>query len=350
MLSESFRKLARRSEPDVQAMRDRFAAHVAGHDAVDFDVATGKVEYKARGRAVWRARAVLLAKLNVELHVFGWWWHGLATWTGSGPLDEIVRAGDREGVTEFHIDAMPIAEEDEAFALAELAGALSEAHGVSFTRTANELAFWVLFDTADSLPPPRSSRPPARATPTSPYGSVRPAPPPSFPPEEGAGRYSITEPPPGIAPVSSRPPARSARGSMPPKVPRAPRMPELPSTAPVSMRPPDGARPSPPSREAFSRIADLSIEAARAAHPEGVRQVLVVASVDPQGGGRRLAVHLVALAHDGKMVNVDVPRELVNAITKLATDAAQTGATRWKRLVARIADDAHGFSFEIEMR
>ena len=37
-------------------MRDRFAAHVAGHDAVDFDVATGKVEYKAHGRPAWRAR------------------------------------------------------------------------------------------------------------------------------------------------------------------------------------------------------------------------------------------------------------------------------------------------------
>ncbi len=356
MLSEAFRKLSRRSEPDVQAMRERFAAHVAGHDAVEFDGTTGNAEYKSRGRTIWRARAMLLAKLNADLHLFGWWWHGLATWTGSGPLDEIVRAGDRESVAEFHTDALSVSDDDEAFALAELAGAISEAHGVSFTRTGAELTFWALFDVPEASRAP-SSRPPARATPTSPQRSVRP-PPPSFPPEEGAGRYSITEPPPAMTSSSSRPPLppRPAAGSIPPRpsaAPRGSRMPELPvgSPVPTSVRPHEAAvRPVAPTREAFSKITDLAMEAARAAQPEGVRQVLVVASVDPQGGGRRLAVHLVALAHSGKMVSIDVPRELVNAITKMAADAAQAGTPRWKRLVARIADDERGFSFEIEMR
>jgi hypothetical protein len=296
-------------------MRERYAARVAGHDAVEFDGQAARVVYRVEGRPIWAARAVLLAKLNCDLHMYGWWWHGRPTWTGSGPFEEIVRAGEIDNVMEFRTDALPVTSEDEAFALAELGGALAGASGVSFTRSGRDLSFWALYDGPDVRASDRP--PPPRTTPVSPFHSVRP-------PPETAGRYSITEPPPPVN-SPSQPPPRSQR-------------------APTSDRPPNSGGPT---REAWARIADLAMGAAREAYP-GVRQAVVVASVDP-AGGRRIAVHLVALAM-GKLVAVDVPRDLVEALAKIASDAAHAGVPRWKRLAARIADDEHGFSFEIETR
>jgi hypothetical protein len=334
MLSDAFQRLAQQSASELQRMRDRFAAHVAGHDAVEFDEPGGLIVYSSQARPIFVARAVLLAKLNSDLGVFGWWWHGRATWTGSGPFDEIVLVGDREQVDEFHIDALTVTSESDAFALAELAGVLAGAQGVMYTRNGREISFWTLFDGTD-LPSPGTPE-------ESP--SFPPPPTASLPPD--AGRYSITEPPPRVGtrhshpspPRTSSPPQQRtsspppARGSVPPPRPSGGTLP------PHSRRTNAEAHAT---REAYARIADLAMEAARLASPDGATQAIVTATIEAGA----VAVNLVALA-SGRLMVIEAPDDLVAAVTAFAND----GATHWRRLVARVADDDRGFSFDVELQ
>lgn len=287
-LGEPLRRLMAMHEREVARMRERFAARVRGHDAVEHSGSEKLASFRRGSDPVWTARAEPLASFVSDLGVLRWWWHGRIGQTPSR-LDTIVAEGQTYDVEELAHSAASVESLQNADSISAMAAYLAGAEGLLRLERGQDWDFYALYDA-----------PGAR----------------------------ITVPAPAVPSTSSPPPAARAAMSLPP-----------PPVAPTVARE--------PARELVSPVGVEALRAVKAALPMGYQQALLTVVIDAQGGKAKLFLHLAALnmAHD--IVSLDPSQPLFDSVVAMISEHRRRGGADVRKLVLRLRPRENGASFEL---
>ena len=286
-MGEALRRLLVMHEPQVIKMRERFAARVLGHDDVQHSAAEKLVTFRRGAETVWTARAEPLAHFVTDLGILRWWWHGRIAQIPSR-LDGIVAEGQTYGVEELVRSAASVDSLENADVLCAMGAYLTGAEGYVHLEHGGDREFYALYDA-----------PGARITiPAPPVRSSMPVP---------AKHAAMSLPPPPVAPVARREPAR----------------------------------------ELVSPVATETMSAVRAALPAGFVQAMLTVVIDAQSGKARLFVHLAAVDVAQDLVSLDPSQKLFDAVVAMITEHRRRGGGDVRKLVLRLRPSERGASVDV---
>jgi len=286
-VGEPLKRLAKMHQPEVSKMRERFAARVLGHDNVQHSAPEKLVTFRRGSDTVWTARAERLALYVAELGILRWWWHGRIAQVPSR-FDSIVAEGQTYGVEELVESAAGVDSLENAHLLCAIGAYLAGADGYLQFEHGDDREFYALYDA-----------PGARITiPAPPVRSSMPVP---------AQRWAVSLPPPAVAPIARKEPAR----------------------------------------ELVSPLAAETMSAVQAALPAGFQQALLTVVIDVHSSKARLFVHLAALdaAHD--IVSLDPSQRLFDAVVAMITEHRRTGGAEVRKIVLRLRPSGRGASVDV---
>jgi hypothetical protein len=291
-LGGSFRRLLTLHEHDVARMRERFAARVAGHDAVRHSPTERLVTFTVGEKTLWTARAEPMARFAGDMGLMRWWWHGKLG-NARSRLDDIVAEGQRYGVEELTKDSVQTETLDASDTLCALATHLAGADAMLRLDDGEDAAFFALYDAAGS---------------------------------------HMTIPAPPI----------SMRSLTPPPHPSRPLPPQEPATA-------KGPAPTEPPRELVSPVALETMSVVQASLPEGFRQALLTVVIDARGEKARLFVGLTASDAKGDLQSLDPSQRLFDAVVAMVSEQRRRGGADLNKLVLRVKPTDRGVSVDVSV-
>jgi hypothetical protein len=293
-LGAAFRRLATFHEADVARLRERFAARVAGHDAVQHSPDEGLVTFRHGSDALWTARAVPMGRFVGDTGLLRWWWHGQLA-ASKSRLDPIVAEGQRYGIEELTRGSVQTESLETSEVVCFLAAHLAKADGLLGVQQGEDWSFFALYDAAGA--------------------SISIAPPP--------------------IPSSLPPAAHASRTLAPPPALAAPAVPAV------------NAAPAEPSRELVSPLARETLSLVQASLPRGFRQAMLTVVIDAQGGKARLFIHVAVADDTGELHSLDPSQRLFDAVVTMVSEQRRRGETGMNKLVVRLRPTERGASIDV---
>jgi hypothetical protein len=354
-LDEATHKLSSDLRGYLRELTSRERQRADRGEAITYDPISRMATWESsHGEVIGRWYAEVIATYDLRDRMLRWAWAGRTSLETASHADVVAEQGQARGVQQLAMSVVGDLDEAEAVVLARLGVAVARGDGLEIRRTATDLQFIGLFD---------SARPRAPGAATSGRYSV---PPPPVRPSSQPSAASRHSAPPGSQRASARPQAPPYRSFPPIREifePRSARV--TPSSVPVS----SGATDLPektirePARALFLPVATGMLQALNAAVP-GFQQGLFVITVHSTARGnlqelaqaagvtgaapggdaakRRLVVFLVALDSVGVLRALDPSTELVDAAARLVEADRIDGNGPWRKLSARVTPKPDG--------